>query len=271
VTAVRWLDDATGVLYAASLVLLFVDAIQPRRPLNRAALVLLFMVFILQTALLWERFVALDSLPVYSPADAMRLAAWLVVAVALSVNTWFRTDLVLFFVNVVGFAWVLFSNFSASAAVVGVRHGGDLLVLHVTLALLSYVAFAFAFAFSLLYLVQDTLLREKQWRGWYFRLPSLERLDRWAFRCAAVGVPLLLAAIVLGILWGHIVLGRWLWWDAKPVVTWVLWLAYGAYVLARIRSGWGGRPLAWLNVICFGGVVLNFLVVGSLSWFHRVA
>ncbi|MBX6353401.1 MAG: cytochrome c biogenesis protein CcsA [Thermoflavifilum sp.] len=267
--ASRWLADASTLFYAATLALLFIDALQPRRPLHRAALVLLFVVLVAQTGLLWVRFEELDNLPVYSPADALRLAAWLVVAAALSVNAWFPTDLTLFFINVVGFAWVVFSNFSASAAVDGVGHGGDLLFLHVMLAVGSYVAFAFGFVFSFLYLVHDAMLRAGRWGSWYFRLPSLERLDTLAFRCAAVGVPLLLAAIVSGMLWGHMRFGRWLWWDPKPIVTMLIWLAYGVYVLLRMRSGWGGRNLAWVNVLCFGGVIVNFVAISSLSGFHR--
>jgi HemX protein len=231
---------------------------------------LLFAVFVFQTAFLWMRFVSLGHVPAYSPFDALLLASWLIVVVALVLNAFFRVDLLLCFVNVIGFAWVVFANFSRAGNLMDTARQSDLLLLHVALALVSYVAFAFSFVFSLMYLIQDGLLREKRWAPWYFRLPSLERLDGWAFRFVAAGFPLLLVAMVLGIIWGRLTLGRWLWWDIKSIVTFVLWCAYGVYLVVRLRSGWGGRRLAWLNSVCFGGVIVNFVVIGSLSLFHRM-
>lgn len=267
--ASRWLYDVFAVLYAASLVLFFIDAVQPRRALNRTALVLLFFVFSLETAFFLTRLSALGYVPVYSPFDSMLLFSWLILLVALVVNTFFKLDLVLFLSNLVGFGVVLFDAFAYRLSAQYTNAQGDLLVLHISMALLSYVSFTFAFAFSLLYLIQDRLLRRKQWRGWFFRLPSLERLELYAYRAVLIGYPLLLLAMVLGVVWSELTLGFLLWKDPKPVATVTVWLMYGVYLLLRLRSNWAGRKLIWYGVVCYAGVLVNYAVVGIFSPYHQ--
>lgn len=265
----RWLFNFFAVLYAASLVLFFIDSLQPRRVLNRTALVLLFLVFCLETTFFLDRLNALGYVPVYSPFDSMLLFSWLILLVALVVNAFFRIDFVLFLSNLVGFGIVLFDAFAYRYSSPYTHAQGDLLVMHISMALLSYVSFTFAFAFSLMYLIQDRLLRRKQWRGWFFRLPSLERLELYAYRSVVIGYPLLLVAMVLGVLWSELSLGYLLWMDPKPIATFVVWLMYGIYLVLRLRSNWAGRKLIWYGVICFGGILVNYAVVGIFSTFHK--
>jgi HemX protein len=265
----RLVIDISVLCYAASLVLLFVDAIQPRRAVNRTALVLLFLVFVAETFVLLHRLQTSGAVPVYTSFDVMLLLSWLILLVAVVVNTFFRIDLVLFFANALGFAIVVFDAFAHVGRVVYTARQGDVLVLHITCAILSYAAFSFAFVFSIMYLVQDKFLREKRWNRMYLRLPSLERLDTYAFRSILVGFPFLLIAMILGAIWGKLTLGRFLFMDPKPLATTLLWMMYGVYLILRLRSGWGASKLIWYNVICFTGVIVNFVVIGSFSLFHH--
>jgi HemX protein len=267
----RWVLDAAVSCYALCVVLLFVDVMQPRRIVNRTALLLLFFVFACETAVLFERLQASGTVPVYTGFDVMLLMSWLILLVALVVNAFFRIHLVLFLVNVLAFGFVVFDAFAHSGHQVYAARQGDVLVLHIICALFSYVAFSFAFVFSLIYLVQERFLREKRWNRLYFLLPSLERLDTYAFRCIVVGFPFLMIAMVLGAIWGKLTLGRFLFMDPKPLVTTILWLMYGIYLILRLRSGWGGAKLIWYNVLCFTGVIVNFVVIGSFSLFHQAA
>ncbi|MCL6636803.1 MAG: cytochrome c biogenesis protein [Alicyclobacillus sp.] len=264
----RWLYDAFVALYALSLVLFFGDAVLPRRLFNRAGLVCLFSAFVLATLFLLGRLRALGTGALYTPFDALLVWAWLIVLVTLVVDAFFRIDLVVFLANAVGFAVAAFAAFRPGSVVYAV-HQGDLLLLHVAFALLSYAAFAFAFVFSFMYLLQDRWLRAKRWNRWYFRLPSLERLDTYAFRCVLAGVPLLLVAMVLGVVWAELTLGRLSFADPKLLATAALWLAYSTALLLRIRSGWGGLQLVRMNIFCFTGVLVNFAVISSFSLLHR--
>jgi HemX protein len=265
----RFLYDAFVTVYAVSMVLFFIDAVQPRRVMNRTALVLLFFVFLLETLFLVNKLRLSGSAPIYTPFDALLLLSWLILLAALVFNAFFRIDLLLFLANVLGFGIVAFDAFGLQASDLYSSKQGDLLVLHITFALCSYAAFSFAFMFSFMYLIQDKFLREKRWTPWYFRLPALDKLDKYTYRSILMGFPFLLIAMVLGAVWGKLTLGHFLLMDPKPLATTMLWVMYGIYLLLRLRSGWGGAKLVWYNVICFSGVIANFLVIGSFSLFHH--
>ncbi|MCL6626386.1 cytochrome c biogenesis protein CcsA [Alicyclobacillus shizuokensis] len=268
-SSLRLLFDALTVIYALSLMLFFVDAMRPRRLVNRTALVLLFGVFVLETVLLWQRLSPLKRVPVYSAFDSLLLLSWLILVVALVVDSVFRFDLILFFANAVGFVLVVVDLFVYPRPLPHPTGTGDVLVLHIVLAVASYAAFSFAFVFAVMYLVQEWCLRQRKWNGWYFRLGSLEHLDQLTFIGVLVGFPLLLSAMVLGVVWGELRLGRVPVQDPKIIATIVLWFMYGVYLLLRVRRGWGGRRLAWYTVVCFWGVLANLVIVGSFSWWHR--
>ncbi|MDQ0188289.1 cytochrome c biogenesis protein CcsA [Alicyclobacillus cycloheptanicus] len=267
--AMRALYDAFNLMYALSLILFFSDLIQPRRFVNRTALVLLFVAFGLESGLLLMRLRALGYVAVYTRMDVLFLVSWLLMLITLVLDTFFRIGLALFFVNVLGYALVAFDTFGRQGKFLFPKHQLDLLVLHVSLAVISYVCFAFAFVYSFMYLIQDRVLRAKRWNQLYFRLPALERLDTFAFRSVALGVPVLLVAMVLGVIWGKLVLNRWILMDPKPLATLIVWLMYAVYLGFRIRSGWGGRQLAWYNMFCALAVLLNFAVVNDYSNFHH--
>ncbi|MCL6631596.1 MAG: cytochrome c biogenesis protein [Alicyclobacillus herbarius] len=265
----RFLFDTLTVLYAVSLMLFFIDAMRPRRLVNRTALVLLFGVFVLETALLWQRLASLRRAPLYTSFDSLLLLSWLILLVALVVDSVFRFDLILFFANTIGFVLVVVDLFMYRRPLPYTGGSSDILALHILLAVASYAAFSFAFVFAAMYLVQEWCLRARRWNGWYFRLGSLESLDQLTFIGVLIGYPLLLSAIVLGILWGEVRLGHIPVQDPKVIATILLWLMYGVYLLLRLRRGWGGRRLAWYAVICFFGVLANLVVVGIFSWLHR--
>lgn len=261
--------DAIGLVYAMSIFLFFVDAIHPRRIVNRTALLLLFLVFVAETLLLFSKLYVLGQIPMYSRLDTLLLVSWLILLIALVVDTFFRIDLVMFFANVVSFAFVLFDVFGRQGQMVYAKSQEDLLVLHISFAIISYVAFAFSFVFSIMYLLAEKFLRERRWNRWYFRLPSLEQLDSYAYRSVMIGFPLLLIAMVLGTIWGELVLHRIILFDPKLIATVGLWIMYGVYLLLRVRSGWAGKSLVWYNILCFFSLLLNYVVIGNFSLFHH--
>lgn len=265
---VRLFYDAVALLYAVSLVLYFIDALHPRRVVNRVALMFLFSVFLLTTGFLLTRLVSLGYVPMYSRTDATLLLSWLIVLVALCVDAFFRIDLLLFFANALGFSLVAYDTFARFGVQSPTRHQSDLLFLHVSLAITSYVAFSFAFLFTVMYTIQDRLLRQKRWTRWFFRLPALDRLDQFSYRFALVGFPLLLVAMILGAIYEWLTTSGFRPWDPKSVATYVVWMMYGGYLMVRSRTGWGGPRLRWYSLACFAAVLINFWVVGSFSHVH---
>ena len=74
-----------------------------------------------------------------------------------------------------------------------------------------------------------------------------------------------LNAIITGLLWSHAVHGRY--WTASPkewsaVAAWAL---YVVLILARQRTGWGGRRAALLGIAAFGAVIFTFVWMNVLA------
>ena len=79
------------------------------------------------------------------------------------------------------------------------------------------------------------------------------------------GFALLTLAIITGLLWSHVVHGRY--WTSSPkewsaVVAWAL---YVALILARHRTGWGGRRAALLGIAAFTAVAFTFVWMNVLA------
>jgi HemX protein len=266
-----FLYDLMTFLYAVVVVLYFADFVTHKRILNRIAYGLLAVVWGLQTSFFLTRMTEVHYVPLLTTFETTLFFSWLLISFSLVINYFYKIDLFAFFTNVIGFAMVVFDLFTGEgASSVGTGLQGNLLIIHITLAFLSYAAFSLAFIFSIMYLIQSKLLKEKRWNTWFRRLPALDKLDAFTFRLIIVGFPMLLLAMILGVNWYYTVFGSVLVWDAKPVVSIVLLLCYVVYLYLRNATGWSGRKLAWWNVATFGLVVINYLFVGSFfSGFHR--
>lgn len=265
----RALFDGFVSMYAVSLVLLFVDSVQPRRAVNRTALVLLFASFCLETTFFLQQLWLKGTEPLYTPFDVVLLLVWCILLVALVVNTFFRAHVLLFLANLLGFLIVAFAAFSNSTSRTYTAPRGDLLVLHIVLAVASYGAFSFAFLFSVMYLLQERILRSKRWGQWFFRLPALHKLDLNATRSLILGFGLLVVAMILGVVWGKLTTGWRFFMDPKVWGTGVVALMYAVLLTLRLRLGWGQSRLVWYSIVCFIGLLINFVVISNFSIYHR--
>jgi len=264
--------DIMTFLYAVVVVLYFLDFILHKRVLNRTAFTLLVVVWGLQTSFFLSRILEDNSVPLYTTFETTLFFSWLLISFSLFINYFYKIDLFAFFTNLIGFTMVVFDLFTGegATATVGSNLQGNLLVLHITLAFLSYAAFSLSCIFSVMYLLQSKLLKEKRWNNMFRRLPALDKLDSFTFKLIIVGFPMLLVAMILGVNWYYTVNNSILVWDAKPVVSVFLLGCYIVWLYLRVGSGWSGRKLAWWNIVSFGLVIINYLFVGAyFSGFHR--
>lgn len=264
----RLLYDATILLYAVSLTLLFSDVLQPRRTVNRVAVMLLFTAFLTVTGMLFVRFQSFHQIPAYTKSDLMLFISWLMLVITLVLDTFLRVRFILFFANVVSFSMVLFAGYRQGSDVLNWFPNQDLLLVHIALALLAETAFAFGYVFAVMHVVQEGNLRHKKWNRWFMLLPSLTRLDMYSFSMCGIGFLLLAVAMPIGDVWSKLVLGHWMVWSAKPVVTFVTWLMYGVFLWVRFRSTTAGRTLMFYQMICFAATVFNLVVIGNHSPEH---
>lgn len=129
------------------------------------------------------------------------------------------------------------------------------LATHVFLIIAGYVALSFAFVSSLLYLVQENLLKRKKLTGLWQKLPSLGAADEWIFRATAFGVALLTLGLITGVAFSSAqITGYQPLSDPKVLFSGATWAIFAAYLGARWWLGWHGRR-SNLVVVC-GFVVL---------------
>ncbi len=104
------------------------------------------------------------------------------------------------------------------------------------------------------------------------RLPSLETLDRIAYRTAIIAFPVYTFAVIAGAMWAEVAWGRYWGWDPKETCAFVTWVIYAAYLHARSTAGWRGRPAAWISVLGFASMLFNLFVINIVvSGLHSYA
>ncbi|AMA72088.1 MULTISPECIES: inner membrane protein YpjD [Aneurinibacillus] len=263
--------DVIIYIYACSILLYFADFLNRSRKVNRIAFWLLAIVWALQSVFFVLSMVEKEYFPVLTLFETLFFYSWILVTFSLVINYLFRVDLLVFFTNVLGFS-VLALNFFANkeaSPMVAERLTSELLFIHISLALVSYGAFSLSFIFSLMYLVEDRMLKQKMWNKWLQRLPGLGLLDLYSYRLNMIGVPLLLLALILGAIWAHLKVNASIWLDPKVLVSVAVFIAYSLYLYQRVTYGWMGRKLALWNAGAFMLILLNYFISGSVLSFHQ--
>ena len=104
------------------------------------------------------------------------------------------------------------------------------------------------------------------------RLPSLDKLDRIAYRSAIAAFPFYTFAIMAGAMWAEVAWGSYWSWDPKETVALVSWVVYAGYLHARATAGWRGRPAAWISVVGLATIIFNLFFVNMvISGLHSYA
>ena len=139
------------------------------------------------------------------------------------------------------------------------------LTTHVFLIVAAYVALAFAFVASLLYLVQESLLKRKKLTGLWQKLPSLGASDQWIFRATAFGVALLTLGLVTGVAFSSVqIAGYAPLSDPKVLFSGATWAIFAAYLVTRWQLGWHGRRSNLVVIYGFVVLAVSFFGVSHL-------
>ncbi|MDM5211453.1 inner membrane protein YpjD [Peribacillus sp. RS7] len=265
------LHEATVLLYAISMLLYFIDFLNNNQKANKVAFWLLSIVWVLQTIFLFLYVMKTGRFPVLTIFEGLYFYAWVLISLSLIINRLLRVDFTVFFTNVLGFMVMAIHTFAPvqiESQVLAQRLVSELLLIHITFAILSYGAFTLSFVFSLLYLIQYDLLKRKKWGKRLLRLGDLTKLEQMSYVLAVIGVPLLVVSLILGIQWAYIKVPGVSWLDMKIIGSFILLIAYSVFLYLKIRKQMYGRTLAFLNIGSFMIVLINFFLFGSLSTFH---
>jgi cytochrome c-type biogenesis protein CcsB len=135
------------------------------------------------------------------------------------------------------------------------------LVVHVSTAIISGGVFLLANAIAAAYLYLDRMETRGGRTAWAKRLPSLEDLDQLSYRLVAFVFPLWTFSVIAGAIWAESAWGRYWGWDPKETWAFITWVAYAAYLHARVTVGWRGRKAAWLCLFAGSTFLFNYVYV----------
>ncbi len=133
------------------------------------------------------------------------------------------------------------------------------LVLHVGTAILGTAAFALSFGLSLLFLLVERQVKARRLGRLAARLPSLELVERLAWRLTLAGFVFLSSTIALGKFFAQRTGAL----DLKTALAYVAWFTYAVVINARLMAGWRGRRAAFLVLAGF------LLIVGVYLGLYR--
>ena len=134
------------------------------------------------------------------------------------------------------------------------------LIIHVTTAIISGGVFLLANAIAGAYLYLERFEGGAR-PVWALRIPSLETLDQLSYRLIAFVFPLWTFSVIAGAIWAESAWGRYWGWDPKETWAFITWVAYAAYLHARVTVGWRGRRAAWLCIFAGSTFLFNYVYV----------
>lgn len=213
--------------------------------------------FLMHTVALLARMVEAGSVSLTSLHDALSFFAWSLVLVFLWADVRHR-------IHVMGAFLLPIALLSLVWAAALPKETAPMLKtvwVHVTLSMLGTVGFAVAFAAGLMYVIQDGLLKSKQFNALYAKLPPLDFLDHLNQLAIVTGFPLLTLGIITGALSAEVAQGAYVSWNPEQVWALVTWAFYFVVLLGRMTVGWRAKRAAYLTIIGFGGVVLTLIGV----------
>jgi len=217
-----------------------------------------------------------QHVPVANAWEGFTFVAFAMVVVYLVLERWWRDQATGVFLLVP----VLFFQVLSSAFVTHTREVDEILRsplfgVHVTTALLGYVALSVAAVYGAMYCLLYRELKKHRVGLLFRRLPNLETLSRLNLGAVLFGWVGLTLAIILGTVWaGELTSAGRLdgnfYTDPKFLLTLVLWVLYGLTLGGRYFLRWPNRQLARLTVVAFALMVGSSLAVNLiLPSFHQ--
>lgn len=259
------------VLYAVSLVFYFIDYLNNNKIAHRSAFGILSVVYLMQSGFLIARVIDTQRFPVLSLYEGIYFYAWLLISLSMILQVFSKVGFAVFFLNVIGFIFMTLYTFTPEQiekSLVAESLISELLIIHITFAILSYAAFAMSVVFAILYLLVYKVLKKKKWTKQFGRLPSLQQSMSGMKASIYTGIPVLFISLVLGIQWADVALDVWAISDIKIIGSFLVIILYSLVLFLQRRGRLTANDFAWANVFVFLFVIINFFLGSRLSQFH---
>jgi cytochrome c-type biogenesis protein CcsB len=213
---------------------------------------ILFAAFILHTVFFALRYSKTGQTPVVSFHETLSFFAWAMAGIYLAFQFKTKTRVLGAFVSPLTLLLMIVAStgLGGHVSLPGILQG-NLVPVHVILAVTGEALFALASCAGAMYLIQEGMIKNKRTSGFIRMLPSLTDLDRINHLCLMWGFPLLTLGILVGSIWAKTAWGSPWNWDPKQVWTLMAWFAYALLLHQRLAIGWKGRKAALFSLAAF--------------------
>ncbi|MFZ2958476.1 MAG: cytochrome c biogenesis protein CcsA [Candidatus Ozemobacteraceae bacterium] len=126
---------------------------------------------------------------------------------------------------------------------------GPLFWIHVSGTITGECFFLLAAVSSISYLYQTRRLKAKNRLRAVFLIPPLTRLDQSSYHFIFAGLILFTTGIISGALWSLQTYSILTFHDPKRLAALLLSIYYGSIILGRSARGWAGPRLAWMIIV----------------------
>lgn len=258
-------------LYVASFGAYILHLYRDRLWIGRSASLLLVLAIVAHYDALLERARVLHAVPYDDLYGSMSLFAWLLAVTYLGLELYHRRRVVGSLVVPFVIFWLAIAMAVAPSRVTHTpQANGALFALHITIGILAYAAFAISFLLSVIYLIQNRVLKRGRPGLAFWRFPALEVLERMSRSSVWVGLVALAIGTSLGFVWEHRLTGHFAVADPKVLVTLIVLAVYVIYLAIVHAPAWRGARAALLCACNFVIVLFSYTIVNLyFTGFHR--
>lgn len=252
-----WLWAAAG-FYFAGFVWGTLALLRHGRPSGAAMYALIATGYALQLAGLGLRGRAVGGCPLGNQLELFQFTAWSAITLYLVVGVTFRNSLLGYFTACLATALTVVSLAIPAWDATQRQHifgSNPWIELHAALAVFSYGVFGLLALTSIMFLLRNHSLKSKHLGGWFSFLPSILDLDHIGVRLLGAGVAILTAALATIAL--HYLRDISSANVLKILSTTLVWIAYSAVFVLRLRGRLLAKRFAWACVILFAAALLS--------------
>lgn len=264
------LYEVMVILYAIGIVFYFIDYLYKYVKARRIAFWFVSIAWVMQSVFFVLFIIETQRFPILTLFEGIYFYAWLLTTLSIVLHCIARVDMPVFFVNVLSFVFVTIHLFAPTEKVQPLVDSlvSEMVVIHISFAIMSYAAFSLSFVFSMLYLILYRILKQKKAHPLWSRLPSLQQTSSWMSNSMLVGVPLLFISLILGLEWALMTLDKLSVFDIKIVGSFIITVIYLIILLLHRSGKLIGTSYAWIQIYAYLLTVVNFFLGNKMSNFH---
>jgi cytochrome c-type biogenesis protein CcsB len=132
------------------------------------------------------------------------------------------------------------------------------LMIHVAVIVGSYGPLTLGMVLGLVALLLMLFTNEKNKAAMTLHIKEITYINELAL---TIGLVMLTIGNFLGGQWANESWGRYWGWDPKETWAFITWVAYAAYLHARVTIGWRGRKAAWLCLLAGSTFLFNYIYI----------